>query len=77
MFMAAARVLADLVSPEDLAQGSLYPPLRDIREVSARIAAAVATIAYDEGVALGTRPGDVLAQVKSSMYEPEYAAYAN
>jgi len=77
MFMAAARVLADLVSPEDLAQGSLYPPLRDIREVSARIAAAVASIAYDEGVALGTRPGDVLAQVKSSMYEPEYAAYAN
>jgi len=41
MFMAAAHTLAQLVSEADLDQGSLYPALPRIREVSARIAAAV------------------------------------
>ena len=42
MFMAAAHTLAQLVSEDDLEQGSLYPALPRIREVSAHIAAAVA-----------------------------------
>ena len=42
MFMAAARALARAGRRDaDLAQGSLYPPLPQIREVSAHIAAAV------------------------------------
>src|ERR1700760_2604486 len=47
MFMVAAHALAQLVSPGDLAQGSLYPALPRIREVSARIAEAVAVVAYN------------------------------
>ena len=49
MFMAAARTLADQVTPADLAQGSLFPPLKDVRDVSAQIAAAVVGIAFREG----------------------------
>lgn len=72
MFMAAAHTLANLVSEEDLKQGSLYPALPRIREVSAHIAAAVAEIAYRRGFATGQAPKDLLACVQSQMYDPHY-----
>ncbi|MGY8706850.1 NAD-dependent malic enzyme [Bradyrhizobium sp. 18BD] len=72
MFMAAAHTLADCVGKEDLAQGSLYPALPRIREVSARIAAAVADVAYQRGLADGPAPNDVKGLVQSQMYEPNY-----
>jgi malate dehydrogenase (oxaloacetate-decarboxylating)(NADP+) len=72
MFMAAAHTLADCVGKEDLAQGSLYPALPRIREVSARIAAAVADVAYQRGLADGPAPNDVKGLVQSQMYEPKY-----
>jgi malate dehydrogenase (oxaloacetate-decarboxylating)(NADP+) len=75
MFMAAALALAGRVTQADLDQGSLYPPLDDIRDVSAHIAAAVAGIAYRREFAPGPRPPDLLAAVKARMYEPEYATY--
>jgi malate dehydrogenase (oxaloacetate-decarboxylating)(NADP+) len=75
MFLAAARALADRVTDADLAQGSLYPPLAGIRDVSARIAAAVAEVAYRQGVATVARPADLLGFVKSRMYEPRYVTY--
>ena len=72
MFMAAAHTLAQLVSEADLDQGSLYPALQRIREVSARIAAAVAEVAYKRGLAAGQPPKDLLAYVQSQMYDPRY-----
>jgi len=75
MFMAAARTLAQRVDEADLAQGSLYPALSRIREVSAAIAAAVAESAYASGLAGKPRPADVLADVKSQMYDPRYSSY--
>ncbi len=75
MFMAAARTLAGLVDESDLAQGSLYPALSRIREVSAAIATAVAASAYEGGLAGKPRPADVLADIKSQMYDPRYANY--
>jgi malate dehydrogenase (oxaloacetate-decarboxylating)(NADP+) len=76
MFMAAAHSLAEQVTEEDLRQGSLYPPLKSIREVSANIAAAVAAVAYRRGLAREPEPADLLAYVKSRMYEPRYVEYA-
>ena len=77
MFMAAAYALAQRVSAADLSHGSLYPPLSAIRDVSAHIAAAVARIAYEEGLATVPQPADLLAHVKARMYEPRYASYAD
>jgi malate dehydrogenase (oxaloacetate-decarboxylating)(NADP+) len=76
MFMGAALALAHLVSDADLAQGSLYPALPRIREVSAHIAAKVAEVAYRRGLAAGRAPQDVMAHVRSQMYEPRYCSYA-
>jgi malate dehydrogenase (oxaloacetate-decarboxylating)(NADP+) len=76
MFMAAARSLAGQVSQTDLDQGSLYPPLEQVRRVSADIATAVAAVAFDQGLAGLPRPNDLLAYVQAQMYQPHYADYA-
>jgi malate dehydrogenase (oxaloacetate-decarboxylating)(NADP+) len=72
MFMAAAHALAHLVSQADIEQGSLYPALARIREVSVHIAAAVAEIAYKRGLATGQAPKDLIAYIQSQMYDPSY-----
>ena len=76
MFMEAARTLAGTVSRADLDQGSLYPPLRNIREVSLLIATAVAEVAYRRGLADVDRPADLSALIRAQMYQPEYLGYA-
>ena len=75
MFLAAARCLASLVTPSDLQQGSLYPPLAGIRDVSAGIATAVAGVAYEQDCATLARPADLAAYVRSQMYHPRYRSY--
>jgi malate dehydrogenase (oxaloacetate-decarboxylating)(NADP+) len=72
MFYAAARTLADLVPQSALDQGLLYPPLTEIREVSARIAVAVAEVAWSEGLADAARPTDLPGLVRSRMYDGSY-----
>ena len=75
MFLAAAHALAEQVSESDLAQGSLYPALPRIREVSARIATAVAEAAYRAGLAGSARPADLEAHMRSKMFDPHYESY--
>lgn len=72
MFMAAAHTLANCVTGADLEQGSLYPALPRIREVSAHIGAAVAHVAYESGLAVGPPPNDLLGLAESQMYDPRY-----
>ena len=74
--MAAANELAAQVRDDDLHQGSLYPPLSSIRDVSAHIAAATAAVAYSRGLARGTQPENLLEAMRAQMYEPRYSAFA-
>ncbi|MFO0829396.1 MAG: NAD-dependent malic enzyme [Phycisphaerales bacterium] len=76
MFSLAARVLADLVTPADLAMGRIYPDLARTREVSAAIATAVVELAYQRGLTEKHRPADIGAFVRSQMYDPTYVEYA-
>jgi len=76
MFLRAAEALASTVTKEDLARKQLYPALPGIRDISAKVAAAVAEVAYEKGLATNTpKPADMLQHVKGSMYSPEYRKY--
>lgn len=75
MFMAAAKALASTVTPEELAQGRIYPTLTRIREVSALLAAAVSEVAFAQDLTTIARPDDMVAYMRSQMFEPDYVSY--
>jgi malate dehydrogenase (oxaloacetate-decarboxylating)(NADP+) len=76
MFHAAARSLADQLEETSLRAGSVYPPLRRIRDVSSSIAVEVARVAYDQGLATRPRPGDLKSMICEHMYRADYETYA-
>ena len=75
MFLAAAQTLAAMVTPEELAQGRVFPALTNIRQVSLKIATAVAEIAHERGFARVPRPADLAGDIWNRMYQPEYPSY--
>ncbi|CAM6129136.1 unnamed protein product [Calypogeia fissa] len=76
MFLTAAEALAKTLRKEQLEQGLLYPPLEQIRDISARIGAGVAQVAYDLGLATRIpKPKDFLTYAKSCQYSPMYCNY--
>jgi malate dehydrogenase (oxaloacetate-decarboxylating)(NADP+) len=75
MFLAAAKALAHEVSDTDLEKGLLYPPFSRVRDVSAVIAAAVANVAYQRGLARKPMPDDLLTSIRSQIFEARYQNY--
>lgn len=75
MFLAAARTLASLVHPEDLAIGRIYPSLVRARDVAVKIACAVAEVAYQNGLAQAPRPANLENHIRARMFEPIYQEY--
>ena len=69
-FLEAARTLARMVSEEDLKQGSLYPSLRNIRNISQEIALAVCRKAYAMGLARNRKPTALKSAIRKYMYNP-------
>jgi malate dehydrogenase (oxaloacetate-decarboxylating) len=72
MFRAAAECLATQVSDEDLAAGTLYPRVRDLRRVSTRIAEAVAREARDSGVGKPIADDAIAGAVAAAQWKPMY-----
>jgi len=72
MFAAAAAALAAEVSPEDLASGSLFPPVHELRRVTARIAEAVVAQARDEGVGRPMTDDAIPQRVQEAVWDPAY-----
>jgi len=75
MFLAAAKTLAAYVTPADLQQGSLLPPLTSVREVSVHIAVAVAEVIFERGLATRSRPENLMELVRAHVYDPHYPSY--
>ena len=75
MFARAARALAARTSEADLKLGRLFPALAEIREVSVHIAAAVAEVAFADGLAGVERPADLLELARAHVWTPRYASY--
>jgi malate dehydrogenase (oxaloacetate-decarboxylating)(NADP+) len=77
MFAAAARTLADLVSKDALAKGLLFPPLASIREVSVKIAGAVARVAIERGFSKLPKSSaeNVEKVVREQVFDPVYDTY--
>ena len=75
MFLLAAQTLAEMVTPERLEAGALYPAVADLRAVSRRIAVQVVSQCRNCGVGRLYRDDEIEAAVDAAMWYPAYLPY--
>ena len=75
MLMAAARALAEASPSRRDRKANLLPPVTALREVSRRVAIAVASQAQIEGFAVQTGADELAARVDAKMWTPVYRPY--
>ncbi|XP_072920185.1 NAD-dependent malic enzyme, mitochondrial [Hemitrygon akajei] len=76
VFLEAAKALAQQVTNDELAEGRLYPPLSNIREVSVNTAVKVAEYFYANGMALEyPEPKDKKQFFLSKMWKTNYESF--
>ncbi len=75
MFLAAAKVIAELSPARRDAGANLLPPLVDLRRISFEVALAVGRQAIAEGLAASLTEDEIVAAVRTKMWEPVYAHY--
>ncbi|GMI81418.1 NADP-malic enzyme 3, Arabidopsis thaliana NADP-malic enzyme 3 [Hibiscus trionum] len=76
MLLAASNALVSQVTEEHYEKGMIYPPFKDIRKISANIAAKVAAKAYELGLATHLpQPEDLVKSAEKCMYSPVYRSY--
>jgi malic enzyme len=75
VFLVAANRLADLVDPEALGQGALFPPIGDLRVVAREL--AIAVVQHLGGLGVGRRfpPEAIHGAVDAAMWWPAYVPY--
>ncbi len=72
MFAAAAIALDQQVTDADFKLERIYPSLSRIREVSKKIALAVARVAFARGLTTLPEPADLEDHIQAKMYDPTY-----
>ncbi|MFO0840164.1 MAG: NAD-dependent malic enzyme [Phycisphaerae bacterium] len=72
LFMLAAQSLAEAVTPERLAMGTIYPDQHELREVSRKIAIGVVRAAREQRVGRMFTDDEIPERVREAMWYPEY-----
>jgi malate dehydrogenase (oxaloacetate-decarboxylating) len=75
MFIAAARALAEMAPALSDPMAPLFPPLSEVRAVSARVALAVAREAQRLGYAGPASDEEIGRKIAAKMWTPRYARY--
>uniref|UniRef100_UPI00398EAAA3 NAD-dependent malic enzyme, mitochondrial n=1 Tax=Pristiophorus japonicus TaxID=55135 RepID=UPI00398EAAA3 len=76
VFLEAAKALAEQVTNDELAQGRLYPPLCNIREVSICTAIKVAEFFYSNNLAFEyPEPKDKVKYFLSKLWKTDYESF--
>jgi len=72
MLLTASEAVAEQITQEDFNNGLIYPPIKNIREVSINVAVKVAEEIFRSGLARVKKPKNIRKFIKSKMYEPVY-----
>lgn len=76
MFLKASQALAEMVTDGDLAEGRVYPPLSQVREVSTKLATRIVEYVYKQGMASTyPEPEDKEAFVRAHQYNTDYESF--
>ncbi|CDZ76556.1 NAD-dependent malic enzyme [Legionella massiliensis] len=75
MFMAAARALASCSPARQDPKANLLPPLTEVREVSYKVAFAVAKEAVRSNLAEPLSDEEIEKRIKQHIWQPEYVPY--
>jgi malate dehydrogenase (oxaloacetate-decarboxylating)(NADP+) len=76
IFLASAQSLAKMITKENLDEGRVYPPLREIRNVSLKLAEDIINYAYENNLAYRhPKPKDVKSYLEEQLYDTDYASY--
>ena len=72
MFLIAAKTLAKQVSKTELLNGTIYPDLDNILDISLQIAEEVAMYVYEQGLNRSPQPQDIKKVLQDMMYNTMY-----
>ncbi|KAK0394843.1 hypothetical protein QR680_000963 [Steinernema hermaphroditum] len=78
LFLLAAKKVAESVTEKNLKEGRIYPRLKEIREISIKIAVEIAEQCYKDGTAmLYPIPEDKEAFIRAQVYSVDYDELIN
>lgn len=72
MLLTASEAVAEQISEKDFSNGLIYPPIKNIRDVSINVGVKVAEEIFRSGLAGIKHPKNIRKFIKSKMYEPVY-----